>query len=167
MPCRWILCPVVSRFVAGHGTGRWPLVADLVDVGRVPQPGTDDDGRPTLLPKGFNLSAVISDGQPGEINNWCLCFVRYVDASTLDEQAAANPAFVNVLERDYEDGDNFLARSPTTDGWSPQRVTRLKTIVNARGSAGGLNASSPFWAWLARLGSVIRPGFEPRGTWVG
>ena len=170
MALRWIICPVVtSAFVPGYGISRHPRVVELVDAGLLPVPGVDDEGLPTLLPKTYAFSAAISDGQAGQVNDWCLCLVRYVDPFSLNTEALATPTtFLNVLERDYEDAEAFLARSPVQENWSNQRINRLRNLVNQRGaSVSGLTGASAFWEWLARLGSIVRPGFEPRGTWVG
>jgi hypothetical protein len=150
MPIRWVLSPTVLE----DGVLK-PKVATLIDLGK-PDPGIVDDlGNPVEM-RHYDHSSVVFPG------GMSLSFVRFRDATSMD----LDPECVNVLERDYEDADRFLERTPALEGWTGQRLNRLKALLTQR-DAGDLTDESPLWMWLERLGKRLGSHFQPRGTWVG
>lgn len=153
MPIRWVISPVVVILEPGldEETGlptppvpsfRGPKVRALTD------PSTG---------KNYCHSSAIDAG------NWALSFVRSDDFSAID----ADPDCHDVLQRDYEDWEGFLARTPRLELWNAQRRNRLANLITARaGTTSGLTQDSEFWRWLERLGKLAMPSFTPLGTWV-
>jgi hypothetical protein len=155
MPVRWIICPVITEPHPDGGWVRYPRIARLPDAGQEIDPETS-------LPGPSSFSCVITDGV-----DWALCFVRYRDSAHLDAGAALDSRFVNLLERDYEDAENLLAMTPANLGWNQGRVNRMANFLQNRGAdITGLTRDTPLWQWVSALGKLIKPGWEPRGTWV-
>ena len=99
-------------------------------------------------------STIASGGQRGKINDWALVFVRTTDLAFLDKEVE----LVDVLERDYEADDGFLATTPNSDGWDLIRYTAMIARLNIKGTDTSLlTMDSPFWEILGALGRVIQP----------
>ena len=102
MAVRWVICPVIGD---GKTTPRRPLVADMADPGR-PIPPVAPPDEPAAPFKTYCYTAAISDGLPGQINDWCLAQVWGVDFAPLDaDQLVAHlrPGARNVLDRARHD----------------------------------------------------------------
>jgi hypothetical protein len=163
VPLRWFLCPVDNETAHDGTIRRWPRIARIVDPSRPPTPGVDALGNPTAIPKTYRFVCAISDGQPGQVNNWCLCIVRSTDFAPLNAALDVN----DLLEEAYEDGDNRLNATPNDLGWSAAKRVRVRDRLIAKGvDISGLTADSPLWRWLERVGQRIQPGWHPRGAWV-
>lgn len=144
MPARLIYGPVVT-----NGDSRWPKVAALADPG-------------ATVGKVYGHVSAISDGQPGQVNDWCLSLVVGSNLSAVD----ADAELVNILE---EAGGTvagiraMLLQSPNDLGWNAARRTRVQNRLTAKGAdLTGLTANSPLWQFLNRLGQVVMPGFDIR-----
>lgn len=116
----WFFSPVIEEVGADGIRRRRPKVADLRD------PGSEliDEIDPiTELPTGnkvhrkYSFTAAISDGQPGQDNDWCLVQVKGEDLS----EVRAHPDIIDLLETDYD--------------YDTERVEFLNTFVNQRLSA--------------------------------
>jgi hypothetical protein len=152
MPIRWVLSPTVL-----HGEVLKPKVATLIDLGKPADVHVDEEGN-VLFTRGYDHSSVV------ELGGMSLSFVRFSDPTTMD----ADPECVNVLQRDYEDAERFLERTPRLEGWNPPRLNALKAILSRHGAGtADLDADSPLWMWLERLGKRLGEHFQPKGTWVG
>ncbi|MCA1570849.1 MAG: hypothetical protein LC798_11130 [Chloroflexi bacterium] len=143
-----MLSPVVEVTEVDDETGwvsppiRKPKVATLVD------PGT---GRP------YPHSSAI------DTPDWALSFVRAQDFGPLD----ADPQCINIIEQDYNDGDDLLAATPRDLNWpAAHRQRVLRRLTDRDVDVTGLTIDSPLWQWLERLGRKVLPSFTPRGTWV-
>ncbi len=146
---RWVLSPVLAELGADGRTYRRAKLADKLDATR---PG-----------KTVKYVAVISDGQPGQINGWCLCLVRAGSFAALDADAELD----NALDLDYDDAQPFLDNTPNTLGWNAAKMKRVRDRMTARGvDTTGLTMDTPLWQILARIGQAIQPGWSPSGTWV-
>ncbi len=161
MPSRWMTCPVVTT---SDGVRR-------AKVGIYRDPGTpetprlvkDSDGTETTvhLRNLYRYSASISSQRPGQVNSWCLCFVKGEDLSPLDADAEID----NLLEQDLT--PNMLGETPRSLGWSASRVDRLKERLRDKSvSVDGVGMDTPLWQVVERVGQRVNPAFHPRRTWV-
>lgn len=135
MAIRWVICPVITTPKIDPDTGL---------------PGSNPGPRRAkIADMGFDYSAMI-DTQ-GRFN-WCLCFVRADDFAPLDAESEV----INVLERDYEDGENFLATSPRDNGWNQGRINRVKNVLSSRNvDVTPLGLDTPLWRWLEAVGDFM------------
>ena len=151
MPIRWVLSPTVL-----HKGILKPKVATLVDRG-IP-PVIDEETGLSSPPFGYSHSSVLVSG------GRALSFVRFIDPTEMD----LDPEVINILERDYEDVEDFLSRTPAVESWNTPRLNVLKNRLRSQGAeVGDLNENTPFSEWLERLGKRFGASFEPRGTRVG
>lgn len=142
MPIRWVINPVIETIVDGT-TYRKAKVASLLDAGRVG--------------KYYRCVSHIYDGA-----TWCLTFVRGANFLTLD----ADPEVINLLERDYEDADDVLSKTPRQLGFPGAKLQRIRARLEAKGvDTTGLTVDSTLAEILERLGNKIQAGCNPRGLW--
>ena len=165
MPARWVICPVIEIIINPGDTiiddetgepviveerfhTRTPLVSKLTD------PSTG---------KRYAFSAGISDGQLGQENDWCICFVRGLDFSVL----LADSRITDLLGEDLIDGENLLAESPISRGWNPGRRNRLRKVLRDKNVDDvPLQDTDPLFMWVEKLGKKVNPTFTPRGTFL-
>ena len=132
MAIAWFFCPVVEEIGPDGTRRRRPKVADLRD------PGTDliDEIDPvTELPTGnkvhqkYSFSAAISDGLPGQDNDWCLVQVRGIDLSVVK-----NDPEITELEIEYDESERESRIESRADAVmaAPARA-RLQSKAAARG----------------------------------
>lgn len=136
MPIRWVINPVIET-VDGDTTTRLPKVFTLSDPGR---PG-----------KTYQHSSIILDSA-----NWCLSFVRAADMSTLDADAQC----INLLETDYEDVDDTLAKTVRDLGWSAAKRNRVLQRLTDKGvDTTGITLDTALWQILVRIAQAFYPQF--------
>lgn len=123
-----------------------------------------DAGRPVDSPGPSNFSCLIEPGV-----DIALCFVRYRDPTHLDEAQKANKDFVDVLGKDYEDSDNMLAMTARQANISTVKIEEAATLAVASKNdvPPVITVDTQLWEVLAAVGSTIKKGWEPHGTWVG
>lgn len=161
MAVRWVINPVIETLrTDGKVKTRRPKVALIEDPGN---PGSIIDEFGVPHPGFFNYAhvSVISSGQPGEINDWCLSQVWGEDFGPLD----ADPEIIDVLEFDYpgEERLEFLEKTMGELGLGQAKQARIRGRVRAKGAQDdGIGAGSRYRHVLERLGARIRPGFDPR-----
>jgi hypothetical protein len=147
MPVRWVICPVVETF--GEDGTRYRAVA--ID-------GLADPGNPG---KSYAYTAVISDGLPGQVNDWALVQVMGADLSGLD----AVPGVVDLLETDHDRSARKVLLAATVDGlgWPAAKLARVRDRLAANGvDVAGLTRQSTLLAVLRRLADAVAPGRDLR-----
>ena len=157
---RWVICPVDEEIDAKGRRHRAPRVARLHDRRTYSYPGGA-----TVVNPPYRYSAAISSGLPGEVNDWCLCLVRFVDSTEMN----ADPQVISLLERDYnEETETLLDKTARQLAWNPARVRRVLDRLEARGiDVTGLTLDTPLWQVVERCGQHLHLHFRPGGTWVG
>jgi len=144
MAIRWVLNPIVDAVETDPESGdistyQAPKVATLIEPGRG---------------GAYQHSSVLG-------STFALSFVRADDFSAIDLDGEC----VNLLERDYDDAESFLARTPRGEGWSAARLNRVLARLSARGiDITGLTRDTDFAAVLRRLGRALDMNFEPLHT---
>lgn len=160
-PSRWVISPVVQ-----DGALRYAAVARVVDPSLACSETTDDDGAPITVCPFVGVSCAFSNGQPGQTNDWALCFVRSGDFT----QILTDPQFIDVfdLELDESQTRNVLDQTPRSLSLNTAKRNALIDRLIERGAdTSGLTADSPLWLYLRRLGQVLSPNFlDPKGLWV-
>lgn len=164
MPTRWVICPVVLE----NGVRR-PKVATLVDPGIAPKQVAviDDDGNPVLDGRGEQTFRTVfktyRHSSAIDTADWCLSFVRGVDLSALD----ADPEIFSVTDRDAEDADKLLDRTPRELGWDADKLATRTSELTKRGAENiGVTLDTPLIEIVERLGKRHNPLFTAHGTWV-
>ena len=158
---RWCLCRVLEEIDGGGISHRRPKVGDIEDPGaplaEVLDPVTE---LPTGVFRhhGYSYTAAISDGQPGQDNDWCLVQVVGFDFSGLD----GDPDVINLFEIDnlLLDKRAFLdaeLRNALT-------ATKQKNLKDRMDDAGvsriDLSPNSLVRDYINRLGLKWNPAFN-------
>lgn len=161
MPVRWVINPVIETIGPNDERYRKPKVAAIIDPGRPPRPGTDDAGDPIDIPQTYSHVSCISDGLPGQQNDWCLSQVWGVDFTPLD----ADPEVIDLLEMDYGQDERgvVLAKRGREHGVSAAKMGRIIARLRDKGAdVTAITKDTPVHETLRRLGRVINPQFDPR-----
>lgn len=158
----WFICPVAEEIGADGVRRRRPKVANLRDPGA---PLVDEIDPATEQPTGrrvnakYSYTAAISDGLPGQDNDWCLVQVKGFDLSAV----RADPDCVDLLEKDYEEETE---RASTLNlrlefAIAAQARSRLQGKLQARGiDAQRVNAQTTVKQMLREAAVRWNPHFD-------
>jgi len=158
---RWVISPVIAEIMSDGRTHRFPKLAEKEDLGRPRTISLDDPipGESRLIIPRFGWSAAISDGQPGQINDWCLCFVRGVDFSAIDTDIGISTLLELV--------PGLLDKTPDLENWPNRQFGQFRGKLVAKGVATSeVRRDRPLGQMLQVLGRIVQSQFSPRGTFV-
>ncbi len=162
MPARLVICPV-DVIVEEGITRRAPRVATIPDPGRPPVDIIDpDDGPITIIPT-YVFSAAISDGQPGQENDFCFCLVAGVDMGGLDADPGVESLFEVVDDQLLDDLQTWLVNTPKILGWKAGKINKIKGKLHKKGiTTGDLTDDSPLHDYCNHAADKVAPGWDIR-----
>lgn len=153
MPARLVICPVDVVVNKDETIHRTPRVANIPDPGKPPVDSEDNDGNPITIKPTYNFSAMISDGQPGQENDFCLCFVTGVDMSGLDADAEVVSLFDTEDDQTPDGYRAWVEGAPRDLNWSTEKLDRVKSRISAKGGlVSGLERDTSLREFANRIG---------------
>ena len=164
MPARLVICPV-DVTTDGGVTRRTPRVGNIPDPGRPPVDIIDpDEGLQTFIPT-YVFVAAISDGQPGQENDFCFCLVAGVDMSGLDADPQVETLFDISDDQPLNDYHAWLENTPNLLNWKAGKLNKIKGKLNKKGVASGdLTNETKLVDYGNRLGQKYSSSWDIRGS---
>ncbi len=169
MPARLVICPVDVEVRLDGTVYRIPRVGNIADPGIPPfiDPDPVDaggEGPRTITPKcAFN--AAISDGQPGQENDFCFCIVVAIDLSAVDADPEVKTLFEVSDDQPLAGLQSWLRDTPKKLNWTTGKLNRIKTDLAKEGVIStDLTLDTPLWELANRIARKFSttPGWDIR-----
>lgn len=119
MPARLVICPVDVEVGADGVTRRTPRVSSI-----------PDPGKPPFM---CVFSAALSDGLPGQENDFCFCLVAAIDLSAVDADSEVISLFEVGDDQQLNSIQTWLTNTPKSLGWKAGKINKIKGKLNKRG----------------------------------
>lgn len=163
MPVRLVICPVDVEVYPDGMLSRTPRVGNIPDPGKPPFMDPEDG---LITPKCV-FNTAISDGQPGQENDFCFCVVAAIDLSAVDDDPEVETLFEISDDQPLDDLHAWLNNTPKGLGWQTSKLNAVKGRLNGRGvPSTGLTEDEPLWAFANRIARKYSttPGWDIRRT---
>lgn len=148
MPARLVICPVDVVIGEDGVTRRKPRVGNIPDPG---DPPVVDPVDGLLTPKCVFVAA-ISDGQPGQENDFCFCLVAAIDLSAVDDDPEVETLFEVSDDQPLDTWRLWIENTPRSLGWKYGKINKIKGKLNKQGVATtDLSQDSFLWEFANRI----------------
>lgn len=138
MPARLVICPVDVEIGEDGITRRTPRVGNI-----------DDLGKPFAK---CVFNSAISDGQPGQENDFCFCIVVAIDLSAVDADPEVETLFELSDDQPLDNLHTWLDKTPRDLSWNTNKLNGVKGRLNGRGvNSDGLSQDRPLWEFANRI----------------
>ncbi len=154
MPARLVICPVDVEVGADGITRRRPRVGNIPDPGKPPFIDPENG----LIQPTCVFNSAISDGQPGQENDFCFCVVAAIDLSAVDADPKVETLFDLADDQPLDDLHAWLVKTPKDLGWKPNKINKIKGKLNKEGVASSdMTEDSALWKWANRVAGKYAP----------
>lgn len=152
MAARIVICPVDAGVESDGVMRRMPR------VGNIPDPG-----KPGAM---CVFTSAISNGQPGEENDFCLCLVAAIDLSAVDADPEVETLFEVGDDQPLKDLHGWLEKMPKDLGWKANKISAVKRRISVRGvTPVGLTRDVPLREFVNRIARrYATPGWDIRNA---